>query len=132
MHLGYHELRKMLEEFSKRKLTAPSSRPPMSMLPPESPSIQRPGGERDYRSSRDDGYRERDHGGSRGGYDRGGHSIRPESVFSFVLVYDFIDSLHFGLAKVTIVTAAADLIVNDRGPHEHRFAGIDLVKYINE
>jgi hypothetical protein len=91
MHLGYHELRKMLEEFSKRKLSAPS-RPPMAMLPPESPSVQRPGGERDFRSSRDDSYRDRDHGGGRGGYDRGGHSNRPESVFRFTLLRDSVNS----------------------------------------
>lgn len=73
----------MLEEFQKRKLTAPpASRPLNTMPPPEFPGSQRPSGDRDYRSSRaggDDGYRDREHG-SRGGHDRGGHS-RPESVF---------------------------------------------------
>lgn len=78
MHLGYHELRKMLEEFSKRKATISSARPASSMPPPEAPAAAR-SSERDYRRS-DDGYRDRDRDRdhSRGsGYDRG-HSSRNE------------------------------------------------------
>ena len=61
MHLGYHELRNMLVKFKedrdKRKMGPPSSVP--SGGPPASGPPR--GGERDYRSSRDD-YRERDRG----------------------------------------------------------------------
>ena len=70
MHLGYHELRKMLEEFSKRKHPALSAgRNPSLMAPPDAPVAPRPP-ERDHRP-RDDGHRERDrdHSG-RNGYDR--------------------------------------------------------------
>jgi len=81
MHLGYHELRKMLEEFGKRKLTAPASRSQTSaMPPPEAPAAPRPA-DRDYRSSRagDDGYRDRDRDhGNRGGYERGGPTSRTD------------------------------------------------------
>ncbi len=73
MHLGYHELRNMLIKFKedreKRKMGPPSGAP--AGAPGTSPTPGR-GGERDYRSSRDD-YRERDRGydrhSSRGGYE---------------------------------------------------------------
>ena len=73
MHLGYHELRNMLIKFKedreKRKMGPPSGAPAGAAAPP-TPGR---GGERDYRSSRDD-YRdrERDRGyerHSRGGYE---------------------------------------------------------------
>jgi len=59
MHLGYHELRKMLEEFGKRKATVPGTRPASSMPPPDAPVAPRPT-ERDYRSRADEGYKDRD------------------------------------------------------------------------
>lgn len=70
MHLGYHELRKMLEEFSKRKHPALSAgRNPSLMAPPDAPVAPRPP-ERDHRP-RDDTHRERDRDHSaRNGYDR--------------------------------------------------------------
>jgi len=86
MHLGYHELRKMLEEFKKTRMEAPKQSAPMQ--PPPGPSAgQRPppaGGAEDPRAAAgrgysstgggggDDGYRG-DRGRSGGGYgDRGG------------------------------------------------------------
>ena len=69
MHLGYHELRKMLEEFSKRKHSALPVRNASLMAPPDAPVAPRPP-ERDHRP-RDDGHRERDRDhSSRNGYDR--------------------------------------------------------------
>lgn len=66
MHLGYHELRNMLQKFKeereKRKTTAPSS------APPPGAGSARPG-DRDYRASKDD-YRDRDRDR---GYDRDMH-----------------------------------------------------------
>lgn len=59
MHLGYHELRKMLEEFGKRKAAVSGTRPTASMPPPDAPVAPRPP-ERDYRSRADDGYKDRD------------------------------------------------------------------------
>ncbi len=65
MHLGYHELRNMLikfkEERDKRKMGPPSTTPSGGPAEPGAPPR---GGDRDFRSSRDD-YRERDRG-----YDR--------------------------------------------------------------
>lgn len=74
MHLGYHELRKMLEDFQRkrqeRQMAPPAARAAPSLAPPSAPSAPRPVDPRtDYRSSRDD-YREReryDRGGERGG-----------------------------------------------------------------
>ena len=69
MHLGYHELRNMLQKFKeereKRKTTAPASS--------AAPGGGRPG-DRDYRSSKDE-YRDRDRDR---GYDRDRHSSRHE------------------------------------------------------
>ncbi|KIO16662.1 hypothetical protein M407DRAFT_241405 [Tulasnella calospora MUT 4182] len=78
MHLGYHELRQMLEQFkearSKRHapppMAHPHSGPPPAGMPPSGPRPDRDNGygnrsASDYRSSRDDRY-ERDRG-----YDRG-------------------------------------------------------------
>jgi hypothetical protein len=79
MHLGYHELRKMLEEFGKRKVTGSGARPLSSMPPPDAPVAPRPL-ERDHRSRTDDGYkdRDRDRDYARGtAYERN-HSSRPE------------------------------------------------------
>ncbi|KAI0807350.1 putative U1 snRNP protein [Fomes fomentarius] len=65
MHLGYHELRNMLIKFKedrdKRKMGPPSTTPSGGPAEPGAPPR---GGDRDFRSSRDD-YRERDRG-----YDR--------------------------------------------------------------
>lgn len=78
MHLGYHELRKMLEEFSKRKTTVSSTRT-STMPPPDAPAAAR-SSDRDYRPRTDEGYRDREQ--SRGsGYDRG-HPSRNEYVFT--------------------------------------------------
>lgn len=74
MHLGYHELRNMLQKFKEerdKKKMAPPSVPTTA----SGPAGAR-GSERDPRFSRDE-YRERDRG-----YDR--HSSRHEYVFSFV------------------------------------------------
>lgn len=79
MHLGYHELRNMLQKFreerEKRKMAPPPASAP-SGAPGGGPA--RSGSERgaDYRSSRGDDYRDRD----RGGYDRHGSSSRYEYV----------------------------------------------------
>ncbi|KZP12612.1 LUC7-domain-containing protein [Athelia psychrophila] len=78
MHLGYHELRNMLQKFreerEQRKMAPPSAPTPSG--PPGGPPA-RSGGERggDYRSSRGDDYRDRD----RGAYDRHGSSSRYDS-----------------------------------------------------
>jgi len=76
MHLGYHELRKMLEEFSKRKTTLSGTRPTSSMPPPEAPLAPRPS-EREYHKDRD---RDRDYGRS-STYERT-HSSRPDDYRS--------------------------------------------------
>lgn len=74
MHLGYHELRKMLQQFredrDKRKMAPPPTGGPPSAGVPPSPGGPR-GAERggDYRSSSRDDYRERDRERDRG-YDR--------------------------------------------------------------
>ena len=89
MHLGYHELRNMLNKFreerEKRKAGPPAAAAPASMVAPGAPA--RSGGERggDYRSSRDD-YRERERDRDRG-YDR--HSSR----YEYVLVQLFRPSI---------------------------------------
>ena len=74
MHLGYHELRNMLQKFKEereqRKLAPP---PSSSSSIPSSVGAPRPG-DRDYRSSRDE-YRDRDRDR---GYDRDRHSSRYE------------------------------------------------------
>jgi len=77
MHLGYHELRKMLEDFQKkrheRQAAPPAARAPASMAPPTAPSAPRPTDPRaDYRASSRDDYRERDRGYDRGGAPPGG------------------------------------------------------------
>jgi hypothetical protein len=74
MHLGYHELRNMLNKFreerEKRKTTVPSGFAPPGVSGPTPGPPARSGVERggDYRSSRDD-HRERDRDRDRG-YDR--------------------------------------------------------------
>ena len=78
MHLGYHELRNMLSKFKeereKRKMPPPSGTPtsataPGGVPPPAAGGPPPRGGERDYRSSRDD-YRDRDRGYERHGSSR--------------------------------------------------------------
>ncbi|KAF8308098.1 small nuclear ribonucleoprotein [Clavulina sp. PMI_390] len=69
MHLGYHELRKMLEEFTKRRATMssapPAARPTSTnMPPPDGPTGPR--SDRDYSRRQDDGYRDRSDRGDRG------------------------------------------------------------------
>lgn len=77
MHLGYHELRKMLEEFGKRKVTVVGARPVSSMPPPDAPVAPRPS-ERDYRLRTDDGYKDRDRDYARSSAYERNHSSRPE------------------------------------------------------
>lgn len=64
MHLGYHELRNMLIKFKedrdKRKMGPPSTTPSGGAVEPAAGGPPR-GGDRDYRSSRED-FRERDRG----------------------------------------------------------------------
>lgn len=71
MHLGYHELRNMLSKFKeereKRKQSGPvPGAAAAGSVPGGTPAR---GGERDYRSSRDD-YRDRDKGYERHGSSR--------------------------------------------------------------
>lgn len=91
MHLGYHELRNLLQKFKEERDARKASGPPPSSatsgLPPSSGA--RPG-ERDYRSSRDD-YRDRDRDR---GYDREKYSSRYEYV-SFLFVSNPFRGLFF-------------------------------------
>ena len=83
MHLGYHELRRMLQQFredrDKRKMAPPPSAPVSSAGGvPSSPGVPRGGDRGDYRSQKDE-YRERDRDRERDrGYDRERYSSRYE------------------------------------------------------
>jgi len=71
MHLGYHELRNMLQKFKEERDKTKNVPPPPTMSGPDGPGGGPPGrygSDRDHRSSRDD-YRERDRGYHSSRYD---------------------------------------------------------------
>lgn len=71
MHLGYHELRNMLQKFKEEREKAKNVPPPQTISGPDGPGGGPPGrygSDRDHRSSRDD-YRERDRGYHSSRYD---------------------------------------------------------------
>jgi len=73
MHLGYHELRNMLQKFKEEREKAKNAPPPPQTMSsgPDGPGGGPPGrygSDRDHRSSRDD-YRERDRGYHSSRYD---------------------------------------------------------------
>lgn len=123
MHLGYHELRQMLEQFkeARSKRHAPSSMahsgPPPGGMPPSGPRPDRDNGYgsrsgSDYRSSRDDRY-DRD----RGGYDRGeGHRDR-ERDRGYSSRYEYVVNLLFPAKKINRLapTVIGEETVNARG-----------------
>jgi hypothetical protein len=87
MHLGYHELRKMLTHFKEEREKRKMAPPPSFSTSSSHPSVSGPGTvnpanlstsnavkgpDRDYRSSKD-GFRDRERDRDReGGYDRDG------------------------------------------------------------